>query len=361
MSVPRLMLSSLAGAGRFCVLGSGAARWKSVRARNRRGLSDLHPQLSPSQGFRDSPSWMPKNRSEPRSYITNPKLATTLVQILQKENRNRHQLFLECNPGPGIVTQALLESQAKVIALECNRTFLPHLQSLRKKVNRKLEVVHCDFFKLDPRNSGIVKPPIMLSETLFQNLGIEALPWSEDNPLRVVGIFPAKNEKKILWKLLYDLYSSTSIYSYGRVQLNMFIAEKEYEKLVADPQNNLYQPLSVLWQVACEIKLLHVAVIIWDTLTAENSKKCFGFVYLPSRSLGPHSVYITKLGDQKSRRIRSLSPVNAVAILKEIEKDGDMKITDLYPEDFKLLFETIESFRESCRWLFDDSLEDIIL
>lgn len=59
--------------------------------------------------------------------------------------------------------------------------------------------------------------------------------------------------------------------------------------------------------------------------------------------------------------LQSLSPVNAVAILKEIEKDGDMKITDLYPEDFKLLFETIESFRESCRWLFDDSLEDIIL
>lgn len=58
---------------------------------------------------------------------------------------------------------------------------------------------------------------------------------------------------------------------------------------------------------------------------------------------------------------RSLSPVNAVAILKEIEKDGDMKITDLYPEDFKLLFETIESFRESCRWLFDDCIEDIIL
>ncbi|XP_058557395.1 dimethyladenosine transferase 2, mitochondrial isoform X3 [Neofelis nebulosa] len=351
MSVPRLMLSSLAGAGRFCVLGSGAARWKSVRARNRRGLSDLHPQLSPSQGFRDSPSWMPKNRSEPRSYITNPKLATTLVQILQKENRNRHQLFLECNPGPGIVTQALLESQAKVIALECNRTFLPHLQSLRKKVNRKLEVVHCDFFKLDPRNSGIVKPPIMLSETLFQNLGIEALPWSEDNPLRVVGIFPAKNEKKILWKLLYDLYSSTSIYSYGRVQLNMFIAEKEYEKLVADPQNNLYQPLSVLWQVACEIKLLHVEP--WSSFSVYNqvggskkskNKQCF---------MKRHATLMDHL--------QSLSPVNAVAILKEIEKDGDMKITDLYPEDFKLLFETIESFRESCRWLFDDSLEDIIL
>lgn len=62
-----------------------------------------------------------------------------------------------------------------------------------------------------------------------QFIQIFLLVFLTDNPLRVVGIFPAKNEKKILWKLLYDLYSSTSIYSYGRVQLNMFIAEKEYE------------------------------------------------------------------------------------------------------------------------------------
>jgi len=103
------------------------------------------------------------------------------VQILKKEGKNPDQLFLECNPGPGILTQALLESKAKVIALESNRTFLPHLESLRKKVNGKLEVVYCDFFKMDPRNFGIVKPPIMISETLFRHLGIEAVPWSEGN------------------------------------------------------------------------------------------------------------------------------------------------------------------------------------
>ena len=55
------------------------------------------------------------------------------------------------------------------------------LQSLQKKMNGKLEVVYCDFFKMDPRNFGIVKPPIMISETLFRRLGIEAVPWSEGN------------------------------------------------------------------------------------------------------------------------------------------------------------------------------------
>ncbi|XP_039093410.1 dimethyladenosine transferase 2, mitochondrial [Hyaena hyaena] len=391
---PRLLLSALTGAGGVCVLGSGAARWKGVPARNRRGLSDLRPQQLPRQGLKDSPSWMPKRRSEPRSYITSPKLAATLAQILLEEDGNPHQLFLECNPGPGILTQALLESQAKVIALECNRTFLPHLELLRKTVNKNLEVVHCDFFKLDPRNSGIVKPPIMLSETLFQSLGIEALPWSEDNPLKVVGIFPAKNEKKILWKLLYDLYSSTSIYSFGRVQLNMFIAEKEYEKLVADPQSPLYQPLSVLWQVACAIKLLHVEP--WssfsvyrqdggpkklknkESLEPINKKigqnMCFiqltplPNLFTENLTSVNYDVFFHMLKQCFMKRyaslmdhLQSLSPVNAVAILEQMEKDGDMKITDLYPEDFKLLFETIECSRESCRWLFDDSIEDIVL
>lgn len=91
----------------------------------------------------------------------------------------------------------------------------------------KLDIIHCDFFKLDPRNYGTVKSPTVTSELLFQNLGIEALPWSKGIPLKVVGIFPTKNEKKTLWKLLHDVYSCTSIYRYGRVELNLFINEKE--------------------------------------------------------------------------------------------------------------------------------------
>ncbi|XP_064450507.1 dimethyladenosine transferase 2, mitochondrial isoform X3 [Mirounga angustirostris] len=341
MSVPvtglpaRLALSALAGAGRFCVLGSGVARWRGVRAGHRRGLSDLHLQLVPSQGFRDSPSWLPKYRSEPKSYVTSPKLATTLVQILKKEGKNPDQLFLECNPVPA------------------------------------------------------------QKETLFRHLGIEAVPWSEDTPLRVVGIFPAKNEKKILWKLLYDLYSSTSVYSYGRVELNMFITEREYKKLVASPQNpHLYQALSVLWQVACKIKLLHVEP--WSSFGVygqsgrqeklknkkplEQINKQVGQnmcliqltplpnLFTENLTSVNYDVFFHMLKQCFMKRnfklmdhLQLLSPVNATAILKQIEKNGDMKITDLHPQDFKQLFETIECSKESCRWLFDDCMEEMIM
>lgn len=99
---PRLTWSAFSGAGRFCVLRCGAARWRDVLARNGRGYSDFQPQLLPSQGFGESPSWVSKCRLESRRYITSPRLAETVGQILREEHE-ACQLFLECNPGESIV------------------------------------------------------------------------------------------------------------------------------------------------------------------------------------------------------------------------------------------------------------------
>ncbi|XP_019514593.1 PREDICTED: dimethyladenosine transferase 2, mitochondrial [Hipposideros armiger] len=387
---PRLTLSAFSGAGRFCVLRHRAARWKDVPARNSRGLSDFHPQLLPSQGFGDSPSWLSKCRFEARHYLINPKLAETVVQILW-DKQDACKVFLECNPGPGILTQALIERGARVIALESDRTFIPHLESLGKNLDGKLDVVHCDFFKLDPRSHGVVKPPSVTSQLLFQNLGIEALPWSRGIPLKVVGIFPTKNGRKTLWKLLHDIYSCTSIYRYGRVELNLFINEKECQKLMANPQTpRLYQALSVLWQVACEVELLHVEP--WSSFdiytqsgqlekpkckeSLEEMKQNLCFIRLTPRrnlfteNLTPvnYDVFFHMLKQCFMKRnaklidhLCSLSPVDAMDILKQIRKKEKTKITNMYPRDFKHLFETIECSKGyTCKWLYDDFMEDII-
>lgn len=387
---PRLTLSAFSGAGRFCVLRHRAARWKDVPARNSRGLSDFHPQLLPSQGFGDSPSWLSKCRFEARHYLINPKLAETVVQILW-DKQDACKVFLECNPGPGILTQALIERGARVIALESDRTFIPHLESLGKNLDGKLDVVHCDFFKLDPRSHGVVKPPSVTSQLLFQNLGIEALPWSRGIPLKVVGIFPTKNGRKTLWKLLHDIYSCTSIYRYGRVELNLFINEKECQKLMANPQTpRLYQALSVLWQVACEVELLHVEP--WSSFdiytqsgqlekrkckeSLEEMKQNLCFIRLTPRrnlfteNLTPvnYDVFFHMLKQCFMKRnaklidhLCSLSPVDAMDILKQIRKKEKTKITNMYPRDFKHLFETIECSKGyTCKWLYDDFMEDIV-
>uniref|UniRef100_A0A2K5HRM2 rRNA adenine N(6)-methyltransferase n=1 Tax=Colobus angolensis palliatus TaxID=336983 RepID=A0A2K5HRM2_COLAP len=266
---PRLRLSALGGAGR-----SGAGMRKHLPVRNRRGLSDSSPQLWPDPDFRNTPRKMSKPSLDFKRYVTNRRLAETLaLQIVwRKQNRPPH-LLLQCNPGPGILTQALLEVDAKVVALESDKTFIAHLESLGKNPDGKLQVSHCDFFKIDPRSGGVIKPPAMASQGLFQNLGTEAVPWTAGIPLKVTGMFPSRGKERALWKPAYDLYSCTSIYKFGRIERNIFIGEKEFQKLTADPRN----PDFVIWQAACEIKVLHTE--LWSSFDVytrngrlENSK-----------------------------------------------------------------------------------------
>ncbi|XP_037366221.1 dimethyladenosine transferase 2, mitochondrial [Talpa occidentalis] len=381
----RPTLAALNGVGRFCILGSGAARRKDVSARNCHGLSDLHSSLD----FEETPLWPSGYRFDPKRYVTSPKLVRTVTKILQKPQKTC-QVFLECNPGPGLLTKAFVESGHKVVALESDSTFIPHLESLQNNLDGKLQVVHCDFFKMDPRNGGIVKPPIMISHTLFKNLGIEAVPWKAGIPFKVIGSFPIKNEKRMLWKILHDIYSCSSIFKYGRIELNMFISESEYQKLVASPRTApFYQPLSVLWQVACDIKLLHVEPCSSFDLYTQNGileksgyraalnqvQQRICFVRLtPRKNL--FTEYLTPINYdtffhmtkqcfvKRSARLLdhlpSLSPIDTKDLLKRLNQFAKLRITRMNPKDFKQLFETIECFDEyTYKWLYDDIMEEV--
>ncbi|KAM5237703.1 dimethyladenosine transferase 2, mitochondrial [Ctenodactylus gundi] len=366
---PRLMWSVLAGAGRFCFLRSGVVTCRNLPAFARRGLSDFYPQLLPCEDFGEPSGCGQVYRVEPRNVVTCQKLAKTLTEILQGGQKECPQLFLECNPGPGILTQALLGTGAKVVALECDKTFIPHLESLGENLNGNLDVVHCDFFKMDPFNYDKVKPPVMLARELFQSLGIDALCWSAGIPLKVIGILPLRTERRALWKLLYDLYACSSIYRYGRVELNMFISEKEYQKLMAGPTDpDSYHTLSVLWQVACDIKLLHK-----KSLKAVKQNLCFIqmtprqnlftdhltpisfdiFFHLVKQCFGKRSATVI-------HHLHSLTPIDPVSVMKKTKfKNKNIKVLDLYPEDFKHLFETIECSSDSTyKWLYDGFPED---
>lgn len=49
-----------------------------------------------------------------------------------------------------------------------------------------------------------------------------------DIPVKVVGILPQRNERGMLLKMVYALFERLSVYRYGRIELNLFISEKEY-------------------------------------------------------------------------------------------------------------------------------------
>ncbi|KAG8444380.1 hypothetical protein GDO86_009533 [Hymenochirus boettgeri] len=195
-----------------------------------------------------------------RRFITDTDLTKTVLKCLQPwDQRAAGPIILECNPGPGIFTKTLLDAGARVVALESNTDFIPSLQVLQNNLDGKLKVVHCDFFKLDPLGEGSMQPPAMYSSTLFDLLGISEAQWTADVPFQVFGIFSQRNESKILWKHIYNIYERRSIYRYGRIELNVFISEKQYMKLTSQPGDmRNYQALSALYQAAYDIHLLHM-------------------------------------------------------------------------------------------------------
>ncbi|NXG25918.1 TFB2M transferase, partial [Grallaria varia] len=192
-------------------------------------------------------------------FIACPRLARTVQQCLQRPAGPGPQpALLEFAPGPGILTQTLLNAGIRVVALESNLSYLQNLQSLENSLDGQLQVIYGDFFRLDPLVSGTLKPPAVSSEKLFETMGVTAVPWKADVPLRIFGIMPDTLERNRLWRLLFGLYECNSIYKYGRVELNLFVSEKEYKVLTAKPgEMGAYQALTVLVQIGCEVELLH--------------------------------------------------------------------------------------------------------
>lgn len=86
---PWLRLFALAGTGRFCIWGSGAATRKHLPARNHRGLSDSSPQLWPNPDFRNTPRKMSKSSLDFKRYVTNRRLAETLALPAVGSNKCR--------------------------------------------------------------------------------------------------------------------------------------------------------------------------------------------------------------------------------------------------------------------------------
>ncbi|XP_010286820.1 PREDICTED: dimethyladenosine transferase 2, mitochondrial, partial [Phaethon lepturus] len=288
---------------------------------------------------------------------------------------------------PGVLTRTLLNAGVKVVALESNLAFLPNLQSLENSLDGQLKVIYGDFFRLDPLVAGKLKPPAMCSDKLFETMGVAAVPWRADVPVKIFGILPQKKERNTLWRLLFALYECSSIYRYGRVELNIFISEKEYKVLTAKPgEGRAYQALTVLWQVGCEIQLLHMepwssfltnlksgGLAVAKSTWLPNDHLCL--VRLTPRQnlftegLKPTSsstfIFMVKQCFAKPRsrltdRLKSWSLHNGGKLLRALEIPKNAETRNLYPEDYRRLFEALQNSNMLTEtWFHDEVLESI--
>lgn len=323
-----------------------------------------------------------------RRFITDPGLINTTLKCLAPWGSSRTApIIMECNPGPGFLTRALLDAGHKVFALESNSDFLPSLERVQRAADGQLKVVHCDFFRIDPWSEGLVQPPSMYSSTLMKNLNISEVSWASDVPLKVILMLGHKTERILLWRHIYSLYERLSVYRFGRIELNVFMTEKQYRKLTSRPGDFLnYQALSVLYQVACDLELLHkepISSFLTPTKFRSSATTKSGghpddnlclVRITPRRNLfsenftaadGKTFVQMIKqfLARRKSKlidKLDNLAPGNGKDLLQSLALPMDIATGCIYPEEYRILFEILsrsEEFNQG--FVFDEICENI--
>lgn len=148
---------------------------------------------------------------------------TSIVRQIADRYQNTRQTIVEIGPGRGALTEALLESGDKVIALELDRDLIPLLR--RQFADKSgFELHQTDALKYD-----------------WSSLSSEA-------PLHIVGNLPYN----IATPLIFNLLSNLNIIS----DMQFMLQWEVVSRLCAKPGSKHYGQLSVVVQNLCDTSAL---------------------------------------------------------------------------------------------------------
>ncbi|XP_019858415.1 PREDICTED: dimethyladenosine transferase 1, mitochondrial-like [Amphimedon queenslandica] len=147
----------------------------------------------------------------------------------------------EVGSGPGAITRSILNAtNAKVLAIEKDRRFLPSLELLSDATNGRLQVCHGDILDFDWPGScdNIVTPK----------------PWDSTGDLSIIGNLPFSVSIPLLLKWLRYLTIREGPFKYGRTTMTLTFQKEVAERITAPPGHTQRSRLSIMVQSLCTAK-----------------------------------------------------------------------------------------------------------
>ena len=135
---------------------------------------------------------------------------------------------IEVGPGPGGLTRALLETGARVIAVEKDARFLPLLEAIAKAADGRLTLVHADALAVD-------EAALVAEHTA----GL---------PTRIVANLPYNVGTPLLIKWLTGPFQPVS--------MALMFQKEVAERIVAGVGDDAYGRLAVISQALCETAIV---------------------------------------------------------------------------------------------------------
>jgi len=147
-----------------------------------------------------------------------------IINQIVKSSSCDGRFIVEIGPGPGLLTNAILEKKTKkVLAIETDKNFLPILEELKKKHPKKFEFIINDVLKVD------------LEKLINENYSvISNLPYNISVPFIISLLI---KEQPVKWE-----------------KLTLTVQKEVADRMMAKINTKQYGRLSVLTQWRCRIK-----------------------------------------------------------------------------------------------------------
>ncbi|GAB1601653.1 dimethyladenosine transferase 1, mitochondrial-like [Argonauta hians] len=162
-------------------------------------------------------------------------------KIVRSATRIKDHHVVEVGPGPGGITQALLQAECKhLTVIEKDRRFMPCLNMLAN-VFENIDIVHGDVLNFDMSN--------LFPDKL-------KTPWTSKPPsIHIIGNLPFNVSTPLIIRWLRDISCQRGAWSYGRSLLTLTFQKEVGERMVSPVGGAERCRLSVMCQNWCDVKL----------------------------------------------------------------------------------------------------------